>query len=48
MQFRWENLLWKKQRRDTKQSKIYYKNDKERLKKQTKNKCRNLIWRRKK
>ena len=46
-----------KQKHETKRAKDYYENDQERLRKQTRNKCRNLseeekmrkfIWRRKK
>ena len=36
------NLLSKKQRRDTKQTKVYYENDKERLTEQAKGRYRNL------
>ena len=38
----WYNLLSKKPRRDTKESKRYYKNDKERIRGQAKEKQRNL------
>ena len=37
-----ENVLWKKQRDDTKQSKYYYENDKERLREEARYKYRNL------
>ena len=36
------DLLSEKQRLDTKQSKNYYENDKERLREHARDKCRNL------